>query len=410
MMKATSIQIEAVRVARLKPAPYNARRPLTDAERRQLAKSLDLFGPVDPAVINADDTIIGGHQRIEVAAELGWATFPCVRVSLGKTQEKQLNLALNKIGGGFDEEKLAAMIAELGDRAGVDLEASGFDEQELELLASKMLARAGLVSADAVPEAPDEPLTLPGEVWLLGRHRLLCGDATVASDVERLLAGHRPELMITDPPYGGSYDPAWRVREAEKGNLAYAARRTGAVLNDDRSDWREAWALSPSSVAYVWHGGVHAASAAEALEASGFRLRSQIIWAKRHLPISRGHYHWRHEPCYYAVRKGASARWMGDRRQDTLWDDISLDANVEGGHSTQKPTELMARAIRNHRGDVYDPFVGSGTTIIAAEVEGRSCFAMDVSPLYCDVARIRWENFAGEKAKREEDGSRAVGS
>ncbi|MGH2692424.1 MAG: site-specific DNA-methyltransferase [Actinomycetota bacterium] len=405
-----TLKIESVEIARLKPAPYNARRPLTDAERRQLGKSLDLFGPVDPAVINADDTIIGGHQRIEVAAELGWHSFPCVRVRLGKIEEKQLNLALNKIGGGFDEEKLAAIIAELIDQATGDLDASGFDTQELDHIVSRTLSRAGLVAPDDLPDVPDDPLIRPGEVWLLGRHRLLCGDATDGADVGRLLDGESPELMVTDPPYGDSYDPSWRVREAEKGNLVYAARRTGKVLNDDRCDWRAAWALSPSSVVYVWHGGLHSASAAEALQASGFKIRAQIIWAKRHLPISRGNYHWRHEPCYYAVRNGASALWVGDRRQSTLWDDISLDPNVEGGHSTQKPTELMARAIRNHRGDVFDPFVGSGTTIIASEMEGRRCFAMDVSPTYCDVTRIRWESYTGEKAKREERGSRTPGT
>jgi len=358
---------------------------------------------VDPAVINADNTVIGGHQRIKVAAEdLGWRKFPCVRVSLSKTKEKQLSLALNKIQGGWDEQMLAELLDELADQASVDLDACGFDVAELDALAAKMLARSGLTSPDAVPDPPAEPATRPGDIWLLGeRHRLACGDATNADDVTHLLAGQAPFLMVTDPPWGCSYDPAWRQREAAKGNLAYAARRTGEVPNDDRCDWREAWAFSPSAVAYVWYSALHGAVVQQSLEACGFVLRSQIIWAKRHLPVSRGAYHWQHEPCLFSVRKGASAQWVGDRRQSTLWDDILLDANVEGGHATQKPVECMARAIRNHRGDVYDPFVGSGTSIIAAEMEGRRSFAMDVSPTYCDIARIRWQNFTGEEARLE---------
>lgn len=404
-----TIQVEMVAISALKPAAYNPRRGLTEIERRQLAKSLDLFGAVDPAVINQDNTIIGGHQRIKVATDLGWEAFPCVRVALDKTRERQLNLALNKIQGGFDEQMLGELLGELAQQAQVDLDASGFGQSELDVLAAKMLARSGLVSPDELPD-PGEVLTRPGDVWLLGdRHRLACGDATNPQDVARLLDGRQPKLMITDPPYGCKYDPAWRAREADKGNLAYAARRTGKVPNDDRADWREAWKLSPAEVAYVWHGGLHARVAQESLEACGFVLRAQIIWGKRHLPISRGHYHWQTEPCYFAVRKGATAHWIGDRHQTTLWDDISLDENVQGGHGTQKPVEAMARALRNHSGDVYDPFVGSGTTIIAAEMEGRSAFAMDVLPQYVDVARVRWEHFCGQEAKLENRAGSAKG-
>jgi len=403
-----SPEIEMVEISELKFAEYNPRRALTGTERRQLAKSLTSFGAVDPAVINHDGTIVGGHQRIDVATELGWERFPCVRISLDKTKERQLNLALNKIHGDWELDKLAALIQELSEQAEVDLDASGFDAAELDALIARARANAGLVSPDEVPDPPPKPATRPGDIWLLGKHhRLACGDATNADDVARLLAGQSPFLMITDPPYGCSYDPAWRQREAAKGNLAYAARRTGEVPNDDRCDWEEAWELSPSSVAYVWHGGLHARVVQESLEVSGFELRSQIIWAKHHLPISRGAYHWRHEPCFYAVRRGASAQWVGDRRQTTLWDDILLDTNVEGGHSTQKPVEAMARAIRNHKGDVYDPFVGVGGTIIGAEMEGRRSYSMDISPTYVDIARIRWENFVGKKA-RLAAGSRKV--
>lgn len=229
------------------------------------------------------------------------------------------------------------------------------------------------------------------------RHRLLVCDSTSAEDVAVLLDDARPRLMVTDPPYGVEYDPAWRQEAAAAGHLAYAARRVGEVTNDDRDDWTAAWALAPSEVAYIWHAGRHASRVQTHLESAGYEIRSQIIWAKRHFPISRGDYHWRHEPCWYAIRKGGRAEWIGDRKQTTVWDDVTLDRNVEGGHSTQKPVELMARAIRNHAGDVYDPFVGSGTTLIAAHLESRRCFAMEVKPAYADVVCRRFQTVVGSR-------------
>ena len=199
-----------------------------------------------------------------------------------------------------------------------------------------------------------------------------------------------------------NYNPQWRSDAASKGHLAYAARRVGKVANDDRADWRETWALFPGSVIYSWHPGnatslVHAA----ALQDSGFAIRTQIIWAKSNFPIGRGDYHVRHEPCWYAVRKGKPAQRNDDRTQTTLWS-INLDKNVEGGHSTQKPVECMARPIRNHLfEDVYEPFAGSGTTIIACEMLGRRCFAIEIEPRYCDVVVNRWEKFTGKKAERK---------
>jgi DNA modification methylase len=260
-------------------------------------------------------------------------------------------------------------------------------------------ARPALGDPDAVPEAA-EPRCQKGEVWALGDHRLACGDATEAADVARLLGKDRPGLCVSDPPYGVSYQPGWREDAARAGRLAYAARRTAQVTNDDRSDWGRAFELSGSDVVYCWHAGLHTAEVQRGLESAGYVIRSQIIWAKPHLPISRGHYHWRHEPCLYAVRRGSSAHWTGGRGQTTVWE-IPLDPAAQGGHGAQKPVEAMERPIRNHDATVvYDPFVGSGTTIIAAERAGRSCRAMDVEPGWCDVAIARWEAFTGRRARR----------
>jgi len=257
----------------------------------------------------------------------------------------------------------------------------------------------GLTDPDDVPDVLQETYVKRGDLWLLGQHRLMCGDSTGEADVMRLLGTAVPYLCVTDPPYGVNYDPAWRNVEAAKGNLSYAASRVGQVANDDRADWCAAWRLFPGDVIYSWHpAGATSLIHAAALQDSGFVIRMQIIWAKSNFPIGRGDYHVRHEPCWYAVREGRPSRRTDDRTQTTLWE-INLDKNVEGGHSTQKPVECMERPIRNHdAGGVYDPFVGSGTTIIAAERTGRICYAMEVEPRYVQVAIERWQNYTGQKA------------
>jgi DNA modification methylase len=238
-----------------------------------------------------------------------------------------------------------------------------------------------------------------GDVWLLGQHRLLCGDSTCAADVRTVLGKVKPHLMVTDPPYGVDYEPSWRKRAGVNFNKA----KLGKVANDDRADWREAWALFPGNVAYVWHAGRHASTVQESLSAAGFEVRSQIIWAKDRFALSRGHYHWQHEPCWYAAR--GSATWHGDRKQSTLWQIAARDDQGHG-HGTQKPVECMKRPIENNSSPghaIYEPFCGSGTTIIASEITGRSCHAIELMPQYVDVSVERWQAFTGETAKLEAD-------
>jgi DNA modification methylase len=238
-------------------------------------------------------------------------------------------------------------------------------------------------------------------VWLLGRHRLVCGDATSEVDVSLALAGVRPHLMVTDPPYGVDYDPDWRNRADRANGKPYGARAIGLVSNDKRADWRDAWVLFPGDVVYAWHPpGAMQVDHFNALVAAGFEVRMQIIWAKSHFPIGRGNYHVQHEPCWYAVR--GTSHWQGDRKQTTVWQ-IDKPMKSETGHSAQKPVECMRRPIENNSSPgqaVYDPFVGSGTTIIAAEMTGRTCHAIEISPTYCDVALLRWQAFTGQTATR----------
>lgn len=246
---------------------------------------------------------------------------------------------------------------------------------------------------------PALPVTRLGDAWLLGRHRLVCGDSTDPAIVALALDGAVPHLMVTDPPYGVSYDPAWRSKLVDVLGRGKSVCAVGRVINDDRADWRAAWSLFPGDVAYVWHSALHGDEVRASLEACHFRVRSQIIWDKGRLIISRGHYHWRHEPAWYAVRKGRTARWAGDRKQTTVW--LMPHRRSETGHGTQKPLAAMQRPMENNSrpGDaVYDPFVGSGTTIIAAEAIGRVCHAVELDPGYVDVAVRRWEDMTGLRA------------
>jgi DNA modification methylase len=381
----------------------------------QLSSSMNRFGFLERVIINrVTGRLIAGHGRVDhlqqskargedpptnVQRSSGDWLVPTDYVSVPEEEEEAAAIALNRLTeiGGWEDTQLAAVLSDLA--AADALEGIGYDAEDVDALLAELNGNGsgeGLTDPDAVPESPEEPITKRGDVWLLGRHRGMCGDSTSAADVEQLLDGDRPFLCVTDPPYGVSYDPAWRNRAAAEGKLSYAARRIGPVSNDERADWSAAWALFPGDVIYSWHpAGATSLVHAAALQASGFGLRMQIIWAKSNFPIGRGDYHVRHEPCWYAVREGKAAHRTNDRTQTTLWE-INLDKNVEGGHSTQKPVECMARAIRNHETtEVYDPFCGSGTTIIAAERERGCCWAMELEPVYVDVICRRYQEYTG---------------
>jgi DNA modification methylase len=399
-------QIERWPVERLLPYAANARTH-PDDQVAQIAGSIAEFGFNVPCLVDERGVLIAGHGRLLAARKLGITDVPVIRLDhLTDAQARAFRIADNQIAvnAGWDDATLSAELARLKED-GVDLELLGFPESELDRLLDWFGGEPGADGdEDDVPEPPAVPVTRPGDLWVLGDHRLLCGDATVATDVERLLGGAVPHLMVTDPPYGVDYDPAWRN---EAGVSATA--RTGKVSNDDRADWREAWTLFPGDVAYVWHAGVHARTVAESLEAAGFPVRSQIIWAKPRFVLGRGDYHWQHEPCFYAVRKGATGHWQGARDQSTLWTIGATGHEDEATvHGTQKPVECMRRPIVNNsaKGEaIYEPFVGSGTTIIAAETVERHCLAMEIDPRYCDVVVDRWQRFTGETAMLEGDGS-----
>jgi DNA modification methylase len=400
------LQIEMMPTERLVPYARNARTH-SDQQVAQIAFSIAEFGFTNPILNGDDDVIIAGHGRLMAAQRLGLTEVPTIVLAhLNETQRRALVVADNKIAlnAGWDTEILLEQI-DLIRADGFDMDLVGFSDEELEGMLEEIEGPQlgdAVDGEDDVPEPPAEPVSVLGDLWVLGNHRLLCGDSTLATDVERVLGGVKPLLMVTDPPYGVEYDPSWRNQAG-----AASTKRTGKVLNDDRADWREAWALFPGDVAYVWHGALHATTVAESLIDTGFNIRSQIIWAKDRLILSRGDYHWQHEPCWYAVRKKGKGHWAGDRKQTTLWHIANKDQDAVTVHGTQKPVECMRRPILNNSSQgqaVYEPFMGSGTTLIAAETTGRVCYGIELNPAYIDVIVERWQNLTGQTAVLEGDG------
>jgi DNA modification methylase len=389
---APALSIEYWPIERLVPYARNARTH-SPAQVAEIAGSIRAFGFVNPVLIGADGDLIAGHGRLAAARTLNLDTVPVIVLSgLSELQRRQLVLADNRIAlnAGWD---LAMLKLELTDLKGMgaDLSALGFEKKELARLL--ISADPGLTDENEVPGVASTAVSRLGDLWCLGGHRIGCGSSTDLEAVRRLLGDVVPNLMVTDPPYGVSYDPTWRHRMGVN-----SSARVGKVRNDDIADWSEAWALFPGQIAYVWHGALHATTVADSLIRTGFAIRSQIIWAKERLVIGRGDYHWRHEPCWYAVRK--KGNWTGDRKQTTLWEIGSGGQDAETVHGTQKPVECMRRPILNNSvpGDaVYEPFLGSGTTLIAAESTGRFCLAMELDPLYVDVAIRRWQAFSGKE-------------
>lgn len=416
---------DRVAAGQLLANPYNHRQH-PKAQRDVVAASIEELGFVKSIIVNRrTGHIVDGHERAMQALGVGEDTLVDVEyVDLDEMEERKALLILDA------SSEMAKVDADLLREL---VNATEFTLPALDGLAQGMMADAGVkptipVGDDDLPEVSEsEPTARLGDLWLLGDHRVMCGDCTDPAVVSRLLNGVVPVLMVTDPPYGVEYDPSWR-NEAGLGNT----QRTGVVLNDDRADWTEAWELFPGAVAYVWHGALHASEVERSLSDAGFLVRSQIIWAKPRAAISRGAYHWGHEPAlvagrgdvsiepdeatdqdaehaWYAVRKNAKAYWVGGRKQSTVWN-IGFAGEVKSEHGTQKPVACMARPMMNHGrpGDVvYDPFLGSGTSVVAALRTKRICYGCELNPAYVDLIVRRWQNITGLQAQCVRDGDAA---
>jgi DNA modification methylase len=402
-------RIERWPIERLIPYANNAR-VHSEADIDKLADAIRKWGWTMPVLVDEEGNLLAGHGRLRAAAKLGLTSIPVIVARSWSQEDKRAyRLADNQLAerGSWDLDLLRNEIQDLG-FADFDLGLIGFEPDRLEDIL-KGVGSSGLTDPDSVPEITDQPVSRPGDIWLLGNHRVGCGDSTSAVDVMPVLAGSQPHLMVADPPYGVGYDPSWRARR----NLSSDRLAQGKVLNDDRADWREAYALFPGDVTYVWHGALHGDVAAAGLADCGFQLRAQIVWVKPHFVLGRGDFHWKHETCWYGVRVGKASHWQGDRTQTTVWEISGMNPygsrqrEQSWGHGTQKPVECMRRPIVNNSRPgqaIYDPFLGSGTSVIAAEMTGRVCYGLELSPAYADVNVRRWELFTGRSAIHQASG------
>ena len=327
---------------------------------------------------------------------------------LTDAQRRAYVIADNRLAldAGWDDDLLRVEFDDL--RAdGFDLELTGFTLDEISALQIEEVE--GLTDEDSVPEVPEDPVTVEGDVWLLGNHRLMCGDSTSIDAVDKLMAGQKPNTMVTDPPYGVKYDAGWRSKA--KNRKATERESNGTIKNDERSDWYDAYSIFAGTVAYVWHASAFTDVVMDGLRRAGFTIKQQIIWNKNVHALGRSDYHWKHEPCWYATKDKGDRNWKGGRTQMTVWDVKSVifekDAGGKTSHPTQKPVDLYIRSLEHHTnmGEyTYDPFGGSGTSVIACEKLGRRSLTMELDPKYCDVIVKRWQEFTGNDATLESDG------
>ena len=401
------IQVENVSIDQLRPDPVNPRR-IGEAELEALARSIRQYGMVQPVIARREDgTVIGGHQRLVAARKLGLKTVPVVYVDLSVEQGRVLNLALNKISGSWDEELLAHLLADLNATPNVDLSLSGFKDDEIKNLLRKLDAREKRDRPEAfdldaaLDEATREPRMKRGDVWHLGPHRLACGDATDSGDIARLMAGHTAVMTFTDPPYN--------VNLGDHGGAPRSGRKR-KVANDNLGPAFEAFLeRAMGNILEATEGGVYVCMSSSELHtlqrtfvAAGGHWSTFIIWAKSTFTVGRSDYQRQYEPILYGWRDGAKHHWCGARDQGDVWTVDKPGSNPL--HPTMKPLALMERAIANSSQPddvVLDPFLGSGSTLIACERKGRSSYGMELDPRYCDVAMARWEAFTGEQAKKE---------
>jgi len=392
------------------PYPNNARTHSQD-QISKIAGSIKKFGFTNPILVDKNNGIIAGHGRIAAAKLIGMTEVPTICLDhLTEVEVQAYILADNRLAldAGWDAEMVKIEMEQL-QLKGFDLQLTGFSLDEIEAYMNPVKLNEGLEDPDAPQGLGGEPISKPGDIWILGNHRLMCGDSTNPDNVMALCLEHNPVIMVTDPPYGVEYDPSWR----DGADLGVGERSRGKVKNDDKVDWTDTYSLFTGDIAYVWHAGVYSPAVASHLENCGFEIVSQIIWAKQHFALSRGDYHWQHEPCWYVVRKGKNHNWQGARDQSTTWEIKNNNSfgNSEPeetwGHGTQKPIECMLRPITNNTKPmqyVYDPFGGSGTTLIACEKIGRNCLMMELDPQYVDMIVKRWQKFTGHQATLESNG------
>jgi DNA modification methylase len=412
-------RIEQWLLSRFVPYARNPRK--NDHAVDRMAASIREFGFKVPVLARSSGDVIDGHLRLKAAEKLGLTEIPVIICDdWTEAQVKAFRLLVNRsvTWADWDPELLSLEMVDLRN-LDYDIDLTGFDTHEIDEL---LLAQSEDPHEDDAPEAPENPASIPGDLWLCGPHRILCGDATSPEAVARLLGKRKPRLMITDPPYGIELDSEWRDRAGLNGcgpaEASYMKKRTKGhnettISGDTRADWSQAFELVPSlEVAYVWHASKFTREVLDGLLRIGFLHHQQIIWYKGRAVLTRTPYWFAHEPCWFVRKKNAP--WFGKAGENTtVWTSASPKFIMGGSdeekfdHPTQKPVELMRRPILNHtkRGElIYEPFLGSGTTLAAAEATDRVCYGLELDPKYVDVSVLRWQQQSGKKATLEGDG------
>lgn len=375
----------------------------SDEQVAQIAASVREFGWTNPILIDGENGIIAGHGRVLAARKLGMAEVPCIELAgLSDIQRRAYIIADNKLAlnAGWDEELLAVEFAELAD-AGFDNLLTGFTADEIDALIPEQI-QEGLTDDDAAPEVQAEAFTKPGDVWVMGKHRLLCGDATSIETLEQLCEGQLVDMWLTDPPYNVDYQGG--TKEALK------IQNDNMADDDFRQFLRDAYTaadavMKAGAVFYIWHADSEGYNFRGAAVDAGWRIRQCLIWKKSSIVMGRQDYHWKHEPCLYGWKDGAGHLWAADRKQSTILEFDKPQRN--GEHPTMKPVALFEYQMLNNTkgGDaILDSFGGSGTTLIAAEKNGRVARLLELDPRYCDVIVKRWQEYTGRQAVLEADG------
>lgn len=408
--KRTLGEVTETAVGELHPHPRNPR-TITDSALERLKRTMTEdreYLLVRPVVAMPDGTVVSGNQRLRAAREMGWDTVPAVFLKMTEEQARQRMIRDNTTSGSWEEESLAEILADMRE-GGSDLGLTGLEEDEIaRVLATLRDADPKpLPDPDDAPPVPDNPTSVLGEVYELGRHRLICGDALDPEVLRKLVGTKRMHLVFTDPPYGVSYEGHPESTIAPEEREAGAKPKFEMIRGDDlrgkelRTFLRDAFfagakVARPSAAWYVWHASSTQALFEAALADCGYTVRNQLIWVKQKFTFSHAQYKWKHEPCFYAHRHGESVEWYGEDNESTIWEEaVETRGRV---HGTQKPVALAERAIRNSAkegGYVLDMFGGSGSTLIAAERTGRTCFMVELDEGFCDVIRTRYDQYVG---------------
>ena len=392
------MNIQKISIEKLKPAEYNPRKDLKpeDEEYQKIKRSLIEFGYVAPVIVNADMTVIGGHQRLKVLKELGYTEIECNIVDLDKTKEKALNIALNKISGEWDNAKLEELLAELKNED-IDMDITGFSFDEVDNILKDITgSKEDDFDIDQALSEIDEPVTKPGDIWILGKNRLMCGDSTVKENVDKLMNDKLADFILTDPPYNVDYEgKTVDALKIENDNMS-ETEFYNFLLDAFRNMFEK---IKYGGSIYVFHADTEGLNFRNAFKSVGFKLAQCLVWVKNTFVMGRQDYQWRHEPILYGWKEGAGHYFIDDRKQSTVLEFDKPTRNAE--HPTMKPIDLLVYLIKNSSKEndlILDLFGGSGSTLIAAEQVKRCCYTMELDPKYCDVIVKRWELLTGEKA------------